>query len=231
MNQVEPHYHPDMAAELDSAAEILADEFGLKRDLAIAIWNRFNREASVERWRVCGPVVAGVLRRLLESNGNLKAMVSALPFSFGLEMEHQDCITLPSMARRWKISEEEIGSAKMAWDAFFCGFNLWDLWPQRQVLSDTIYLLVQPCRNLKGKILGAVFSFGVIDVLGDKSDVDIQSMADEGRRHGVSRALMSHYKREWDTLFGRYGRVFGKSPEACEKNREARLRVLRKKYE
>lgn len=96
------------------------------------------------------------------------------------------------------------------------------------LLAEVISLIIQPCRNLKGRIWGLVFSFGLADVANGNMDAGIQSMADEGRRHGVSRALMSHYKREWDNIFERYGRVFGKSPEACQKNRSARLRVLKR---
>lgn len=151
MNNLEPHYHPDMAKELDSVAEILADEFRITLPTAIGICNKLKLGSEREQWVVAAPLVAEV-----------------------------------------------------------------------------ISLIIQPCRNLKGRIWGLVFSFGLADVANGNPILGIQSMADEGRRHGVSRALMSHYKREWDNLFGRYGRVFGKSPEACEKNREARLKVLRK---
>ena len=150
--QIEPHYLPDMAGELDSAAEILADEFGLKMEVALGIVNKLRRSAEQQQWEIAAPI-----------------------------------------------------------------------------LSDVISLMIQPCRNLKGRIWGLVFSWGLADVANGNSTLGIQSMADEGRRNGVSRALMSHYKREWDNLFSRYGRVYGKSPEACEKNRAARLRVLGRK--
>ena len=151
MRQMEPHYAPDMPAALDSDAEIMADEFGLKIEVATRICHNIRVAMEKERWEVAAPI-----------------------------------------------------------------------------LSDAIGLMIQPCRNLNGRLLGLVFSFGLADVVNGNTEMGIQSMADEGRRHGVSRALMSHYKREWDNLFSRYGRVFGKSPEACEKNRAARMRVIKR---
>lgn len=151
MNHIEPNYTPDMAQELDSAAEILADEFRIPLHTAVAICNKFRIDSRHAQWENAAPI-----------------------------------------------------------------------------LSEIISLVILPCRNLKGRILGLVFSFGLADVANGNPELGIQSMADEGRRQGVSRALLSHYKREWDNIFGRYGRVFGKSPEACEKNRAARIRVLRK---
>lgn len=94
------------------------------------------------------------------------------------------------------------------------------------VVADVIRFLILECRNLKAKVWGLVFSFGLADIANGNADDGIGNMTDEAKRQGVSRALMSNYKREWDKLFNRYGRVFGKSPEACENNRKARFRVL-----
>ena len=94
------------------------------------------------------------------------------------------------------------------------------------IVTDMIRLLIKPSRNLNAKVWGLVFSSDLADVANGSKRDGIGSMTDEAKRLGVSRALVSNYKRTWDKLLGRYGRVFGKSPEACESNRRARIRVL-----
>ena len=96
-----------------------------------------------------------------------------------------------------------------------------------QLISDVIAWLIKPCRNLPAKILGLACSFEIVDLLNGNRILGIDSMADEARKRGLSRADISHWKRVADKQFSRYGRVFGKSPEACKANRVARLRVLR----
>lgn len=147
--QIEEHYTPDLAAALDSEAEILADEFKLSLQTAEAICARFRQAAHKTKWETTAPIVMDVIR--------------------------------------W---------------------------------------LILPSRNLKAKVWGLVFSSDLADVANGNRSENIGNMSDEAKRQGVSRALMSNYKRECDKLFGHYGRVFGKSPEACEANRIARLRVL-----
>lgn len=94
------------------------------------------------------------------------------------------------------------------------------------IVTDVIRFLILESRNLKAKVWGLVFSSDLADVANGNNREGIGNMTDEAKRQGVSRALLSNYKREWDKLFDTYGRVFGKSPEACESNRKARLRVL-----
>jgi hypothetical protein len=151
--QPEPSYRPDIAAELDSPAEILADEFKIPLVTALAIYNRF-QQTELSRWEIAAPI-----------------------------------------------------------------------------LHDVLGALIQPSRNLKAKIWGLVFSSELADVANGNKINGIGSMSDEAKRQDVSRALLSKYKRDWDKLFGRYGRTFGKSPEACEANRRARLRVLDRERE
>lgn len=94
------------------------------------------------------------------------------------------------------------------------------------IVTDVIRFLIIEARNLRAKVWGLVFSSDMADVANGNRTEGIDSMADVAKRIGVSRALLSSYKRLWDEKLGRYGRVFGKSPEACEENRKARYRVL-----
>jgi hypothetical protein len=72
-------------------------------------------------------------------------------------------------------------------------------------------------------VWGLAFSCGLASRMNGVVNISKQSKKD-----GCSRALISHYKRTWDKVLGYTISVFGKSPEACVKYRESRLRYLAK---
>jgi hypothetical protein len=88
--------------------------------------------------------------------------------------------------------------------------------------AQIVAFLFQPCRNVRAKILGLMFSSELATRLNG-----VRNMSDQAKKDGVSRALISHYSREWDRTFGyKISRAFGKSPQACRKYSEARVRYL-----
>ncbi len=80
--------------------------------------------------------------------------------------------------------------------------------------------LLRPCRNHKAKTFGLAFSFELID--------SGENMSQVASRLGLHRADVSHWKRDADKKLHSTNTTYGKSPEACEKYRVARFRVLGK---
>ena len=78
--------------------------------------------------------------------------------------------------------------------------------------------LLRPCRNHKAKTYGLAFSFELID--------SGENMSQVASRLGLHRADLSHWKRDADRKLHSTNTTYGKSPEACEKYRVGRLRVL-----
>jgi hypothetical protein len=82
-------------------------------------------------------------------------------------------------------------------------------------------ILIQPQKNIMTVVWGLAFSVGIVS----ESD-GTGSMAAMAERMRMHRATLSYWKRRWDTLLGKHGRLYGKSPATCERLREARMRVL-----
>lgn len=88
--------------------------------------------------------------------------------------------------------------------------------------SQIVAFLFQPCRNIREKIAGLMFSCELATRING-----MRNQTQWAKKHNLSRALVSHYSREWDRTFGyKISRAFGKSPEACAKYSAARLRYL-----
>lgn len=88
--------------------------------------------------------------------------------------------------------------------------------------SEIVSFLFQPCKNPRAKILGLMFSSELATRING-----VRNLSQQAKKEGVSRALISHYAREWDRTFGyKISQAFGKSPEACEKYRKARIKYL-----
>ena len=91
--------------------------------------------------------------------------------------------------------------------------------------ADIVAFLFQPCRNPRAKILGLLFSSELATRLNG-----VRNMSEQAKKDRVSRALISHYSRQWDRTFGyKISYAFGKSKEACEKYKQARIKYLETK--
>ena len=62
---------------------------------------------------------------------------------------------------------------------------------ETKYLALVVQELTRPCKNLNAKIWGLVFALGLDELNG------ISSQAEIAREIGCSRALISHYTREW----------------------------------
>ena len=89
-------------------------------------------------------------------------------------------------------------------------------------MKQIVAFLFQPCRNIREKIAGLMFSSELATTING-----VRNMTAWAKKNGYSRALVSHYSRAWDKTFGyKISQAFGKSPEACAKYREARIKYL-----
>jgi hypothetical protein len=91
-----------------------------------------------------------------------------------------------------------------------------------RALGQVVSYLLRPHKNRKVRDIGIAFSLGFARELNG-----IRDMADAAAKFGCTRALISHEKRKFDKHMLPPGTsLYGKSPSACKKYREARLRVL-----
>jgi hypothetical protein len=93
---------------------------------------------------------------------------------------------------------------------------------QARTTGQIVSYLTRPHKNRKVRDIGIAFSQGFARELNG-----IRDMADAAAKFGCTRALISHEKRKFDKHMLPPGTtLYGKSPEACKKYKEARLRVL-----
>jgi hypothetical protein len=89
------------------------------------------------------------------------------------------------------------------------------------IIAEIIRVLNQPCKNRQARDWALSFAFGFARRLNG-----VRDMSHAARQLNCSRALLSHYKRQWDRLLPPNIRIYGKSPEACKKYRESRNAFL-----
>src|SRR5215813_12589781 len=78
-----------------------------------------------------------------------------------------------------------------------------------EVLSQLVVIFLERCKNREARDWGLAFSIG----LGSRMN-GIRDLAHAARVLNCTRALLSRYKRRFDSLLPADIRVYGKSPEA-----------------
>lgn len=93
-----------------------------------------------------------------------------------------------------------------------------------RALGKVVSYLLRPHKNRKVRDIGIAFALGWAREIND-----IRDMADAAAKFGCTRALISHEKRKFDKyMLPPNTTLYGKSPEACKKYKEARIRVLKR---
>jgi len=91
-----------------------------------------------------------------------------------------------------------------------------------RALGQVVSYLLRPHKNRRVRDVGIAFSAGFARELNG-----IRDMADAASKFGCTRALISHEKRKFDRhMLPPNTTLYGKSPAACKKYKEARIRVL-----
>ena len=91
-----------------------------------------------------------------------------------------------------------------------------------RVTGEIVSYLIRPHKNRKVRDIGIAFSQGFARELNG-----IRDMSDAAAKFGCTRALISYEKRKFDKhMLPPETVVYGKSPEACRKYKEARIKSL-----
>lgn len=112
--------------------------------------------------------------------------------------------------------------AAAIWQWHVSAMNRAEQEAQARVTGLIVSYIIRPHKNRKVRDIGIAFSQGFARELNG-----IRDMADAAAKFGCTRALISHEKRKFDRhMLPPNTTLYGKSPEACKKYKEARLRVL-----
>lgn len=117
--QMEPSYTPDMAAGIDSPAQLLADTFGIPIGPAIRIAQWHHREMEMESMQVAASTFAKAIAYLLQPSKNLVAKVWGIAFSCGLATRINGVRNISHKARELRVHRALLSHYKREADAKF----------------------------------------------------------------------------------------------------------------
>jgi len=95
-------------------------------------------------------------------------------------------------------------------------------------LKRIVGVLIRPMKDVSAVIIGLAMASGQV---GDMSLNGYSSGAEAARKLGKHRATLSHWKRFWQDLLHLTDETYGKTKEAKEKYRAARLKVVARKQQ